>query len=1078
LAVLGPTTVREHGVVAPLRPREHHVLAALALTHPRACSSDALIEALWDTVPNTATKALQSHVARIRRALGDDAIVTEASSYRLGPGWVLDTERFDADLSHARRGALAGDDAVARVFLQKALSVVHGQAFADLSESALVVAERARRHQLVAAAEDELALALLSSNETSAAIVHASALVENDPYSERRWMALALGLFRDEQRRESLVALRRGRDALRETGLDAGPALINLESMILADDPRLNGDPATLIGRNTYGPTPAATTADIFVGRDDLFESVFQMLFQSLDDRTARTLEIVAAAGMGKSAFAHRVSLRAAIDGWHVFTTACRRTPSRLLEPVGALAKQALDHEPNPTDVFDAELLADLAALWTNAPQMTARGDLGEAVVDTIVHHAGRFATLLIVDDAQYLTSTAAQLLRQMVRARVPLVVLALTNTPSKVAAPGATEPVVSRLDVGGLDLSATRRLLEMLSGDVASADFAAAVHVATGGNPDVIRRLVLAERARDSMDGRLIPLSMDRIGIAALETMSIAAQRMAPLLAVAGGPLSPSAIVAALDDLDESVASRAVAEAVRGGIFRIDIDQRVELSGGGLRDALMASIDTTTLIDLHERVGRALSAAGAGPLAVAPHFLAAAINNRARAIEVCAEAGALSRHASMFIEAGEFYEQAAQQSLALYGSTDQRTFALLLEQSECLRRAGHPSSTTVVWHVAHEAERVGDSETLALAAAALCRLGPLTDAGSLDPVLAALVERAIAGCQSENIRARLAGQATLLYSMSGQADVCREYFDIALSNARASNDPDALLDALGNAYTSLAHPDDWPLRAELASEMLALAEGLHRDDALFEALHMLFSTQVQNNDPLLRTTFARQVALAKTLRAAGLRWMVGYQSACLAVLDGRLDEAVAISSEHLETSPVARSRSIATYWMNMFVVRLAQGRGQELAADIDAVIDAQAGLPAWRTVAAWLAALRGDVDRVRAECDVLDNGLNLPRDMSWSGALMILGRAVAAIGDEDRCRVITDLIAPYSGLTTWIGSYTVGPFDLALAEMALTLGDRAAARRYLDGAQRSIHRLGAKVFQRELDELAARLGD
>ena len=166
----------------------------------------------------------------------------------------------------------------------------------------------------------------------------------------------------------------------------------------------------------------------------------------------------------------------------------------------------------------------------------------------------------------------------------------------------------------------------------------------------------------------------------------------------------------------------------------------------------------------------------------------------------------------------------------------------------------------------------------------------------------------------------------------------------------------------------------------------------------------------------------------------------------------------------------------MTTYWMNVLVVRLAQGRGQELAAEIEAIIEQQPGLPGWRAVAAWLAALRGEHDRVRSECDLLRGGAALPRDMAWSGAAMLLGRAVAATGDLQRSRVLATTLAPYTGMMTWIGSCTVGPFDQALAELAVASGDDAAALQFAGNAQRLLHRLQASVYQPDLDEVLSGL--
>jgi hypothetical protein len=203
---------------------------------------------------------------------------------------------------------------------------------------------------------------------------------------------------------------------------------------------------------------------------------------------------------------------------------------------------------------------------------------------------------------------------------------------------------------------------------------------------------------------------------------------------------------------------------------------------------------------------------------------------------------------------------------------------------------------------------------------------------------------------------------------------------------------------------------------------------------------------------------------------------MFNYQAAALAHLDGKLDDALRIGAETFTGDLVAPSRLQSVHWMNLLVVRLAQGRGQELAEDIDSVITAQPGLPGWRAVAAWLAALRDDRQRVLHECDVLDCGHALPRDMAWSGAAMLLGRAVATTGDATRTAALRALLEPYTNMMTWIGSCSVGPFDIALAELSLAQGDLLGAAEYLARTKRIVDRLGAVVYQPDLDQIAAAL--
>lgn len=1071
LAVLGPTEVSVDGRTVGLRPRELAVLAVLGRYHPDVVTRPVFEATLWPAgAPGSARQALQNHVSRVRRRLGDDAVATVGNGYRLGAGWVLDTERFAADVAGAVQARLDGDPARAALFLRQALARPRGEAFAGLPDTADVRAARARWHEARLAAEEDLVLALLAAGDTAAAAAQAATQAAAEPFREARWLLLALAEYRAGRRRDSLLTLQRARATLAEiAGLDPGPALAALEALVLDDDPVLTGaTPESLIGRRPAPRLDGDARARVFVGRSRELAAVAGVLAEAARTRTPRAVELVGAPGIGTSSLAERLAARATVDGWHVATARCHPGGTRLFEPLGELVRQLVAYAPDPADAIEAARLDDLAVLWRARPPGSAHGDLGEAVVETIVAHAERAPTLLIVDDAEHLSDTPRRLLARLHDHDVALVIV--TVRADGTAAPADERPGRVTLRLAGLSVDDTRQLAEAVAGRPVSPDLAARLHALTAGHPLLVRHAAtgLPRLADHAAVGPILR--------AAVERLSPAARALVATLAVAGAPTSPD-VLAGASDLDGDTARAALDEAAAAGLVRTAAGPLVDLATGSLRQALLDGLDEAARFDLHERLGTAIVDRGGDALDAAPHLLAAAARDPRRAIEAAADAAVLAGRASLHVEAAALLGQAAGLADEHVGRADPTTLRLRLARAEQLRRAGGRDYLGDVWDVLHTAESAGDHDTAALAATALCRLGPLIEAGTLDDEVAEAVERALERCRTPTIRAQAAAQATLFYSMTGRVDRCRAHFDEALEHARRAGDPTTLLEALGAVYISLTHPDDWPLRADLAGEMLGLAERCGDDDQRFEALHLIFSTQVQFADPLLRTTFAAQRALAETLRSAGRRWMVGYQAACLAHLDGRLDDALAIGAAALETAPVARSRALTAYWMNLLVVRLAQGRGQELAAEVDAIVNAQPGLPGWRAVAAWLAALRGDHDRVGAECDRLADGAALPRDTSWSGAAMLLGRAVARSGDASRVAALRALLAPHTSLVTWIGSCTVGPFDLALAELALAAGDRAGAGVHLERARRAVERLRAPVFEPDLDRVAAALG-
>ena len=94
--VLGPVQVHDHGVaidVGGSKPRL--VLVQLLLNPNRVVSTDTLVDALWgEDPPPTARRSLQSHVAKLRAALGGDNGPLKSQA----PGYVLAVDEAQIDL--------------------------------------------------------------------------------------------------------------------------------------------------------------------------------------------------------------------------------------------------------------------------------------------------------------------------------------------------------------------------------------------------------------------------------------------------------------------------------------------------------------------------------------------------------------------------------------------------------------------------------------------------------------------------------------------------------------------------------------------------------------------------------------------------------------------------------------------------------------------------------------------------------------------------------------------------------------------------------------------------------------------
>jgi YVTN family beta-propeller protein len=245
--ILGPFEVVEQQRLVVLGgPKQRALLAILLLRRGEAVSSDRLIDQLWgESPPASAAKTLQGYVSHLRKALGNEVLLTRGGGYLLAvaPGQV-DAERFEAMVADARRALADGDAAGARELFGSALALWRGEALADLAYEPFAQGEIARLEQArLAALEDRIDADLMLGRHRGV-VGELEALVGLHPHRERLLGQLMLALYRSERHADALDAYRRGRQALAdELGLEPGVELRALEQRILTHDPAL--DPPT-----------------------------------------------------------------------------------------------------------------------------------------------------------------------------------------------------------------------------------------------------------------------------------------------------------------------------------------------------------------------------------------------------------------------------------------------------------------------------------------------------------------------------------------------------------------------------------------------------------------------------------------------------------------------------------------------------------------------------------------------------------------------------------------------------------------------------------------------------------------
>ena len=222
-------------------------------------ASDRLIEDLWaGRPPATAAKVLQTYVSQLRKALGNDVIVTRPGGYelRVEPGG-LDLHRFERLVTEAR----GAEPPAAAQSLREALALWRGPPLAEFAYESWAQGEIGRLEELHLAALQDRIDADLALGRAAELVGELERLVAEHPLAERLRGQLMLALYRSGRQAEALDAYRAARATLVEQlGIEPGSALRSLERAILDQDPEL--DVASVAPDGRAG-TEAASAIDL-----------------------------------------------------------------------------------------------------------------------------------------------------------------------------------------------------------------------------------------------------------------------------------------------------------------------------------------------------------------------------------------------------------------------------------------------------------------------------------------------------------------------------------------------------------------------------------------------------------------------------------------------------------------------------------------------------------------------------------------------------------------------------------------------------------------------------------------------
>ncbi len=635
VSLLGPVSAESGGTEFRLGGlKQRAVFALLALNAGRVVSLDRLVDELWPLEPpSRATLSLQSYVSRLRRVLAD----ADPDAPRLltrPPGWSLDLDpglvdvtRFEDLLARARQAC--GADAAG--LLRAALALWRGEPLADLQSVPFARAEAARLTELRLAAEESLLEAALEAGDAEAAVVEGGRFVAANPFRERGWQAVALGLYRTGRQSEALAALARLRRLLAdELGLDPSPETEALEAGILRHDraltPALPKEPVIRVAPADPARREPDDADEPLLGRDEALAAVARAVAAAQSGQGA-LLAVEASAGSGKTTLLRAVTEQVTATGGHAvhgsgvgtgampalwpWVTIIRQVAALLPAETGPSADGAASHA---LSVMQA---GDPAATELSGGSSPSRTGLYRGVVDLLLAARRRGPLAVLLDDLQWVDADSLTVLGlavdQLVEHGVLFAVAVRTGEPGADDVAAVLRRVrreaLVRVPVPGLGVDDVAEMVRRLSGRPADPGVASVIHQRTQGNPffvgELVRLLASEHRLTPPAVQGALPAQVEDVLRRRLDRLPHQTVALLTVTALAGGPVDVDTL-AAVTGLDADAVLDACESALLAELL-VEDEAGFALRHDLVRQTLEHGVSRARRVRLHARLADAL---------------------------------------------------------------------------------------------------------------------------------------------------------------------------------------------------------------------------------------------------------------------------------------------------------------------------------------------------------------------------------------------------------------------------------------------------------------------------------------
>jgi DNA-binding SARP family transcriptional activator len=956
--ILGPLEViGSRGAVQLRGVKPRVLLTVLLLNANKAVSAERLALALWgDEAPNGAVKTVQVHVSRLRKALGDEEILTTTPlGYRLGVGkGELDSDRFEILVADGRRALAVGQVERAAATLREALSLWRGPPLADMAYEPFAQSEIARLEEQRLTALEARVEADLAAGRHDELVGELQRLVSASPARERLAGQLMLALYRCGRQSEALEVYSRTRAFLSgELGLEPGPALKALQRDILEQAVALDCQlPAAASAQASGEDEPernfpaalvlAAGAKDMFVGRASDLKTL-DGVYAEVARGTRRLMLVCGEPGIGKTRLAAQFARHAYEQGAIVLYGRCDEEALLAQQPF----VEALRHylRAYPARELAGRLPAVAGELRRIVPEIVgripdlqeplagdpegARSRLFEAVGALLCEAAQDTPMVLVLDDLHWADKATLLLLKYIVRypREARLMVLGMyRDTEVDVEHPLCAaltdlgrEHYLERRALAPLDAAAVSALVDVHAGEKAPSELGHIVYEGTEGNAffvvEVLRHLaesgtiggVSTQTARGIGTGRLaVPESVKDVIGQRIARLGRDTNRLLATASVFGSEFELEVLqrlgIQGEDELVEGLES-----AVRARVIEelAGPPGRYTFSHALIRDTVYEALTATRRALLHRRGAAALEEAHAADLEpylaeLAHHFAQAGLSGDIdKAIDYGRRAGEHALVQSAYEQAAAHFRRTVELIDAASSARrlEQRC-DLIIAQGEAERQAGDPVYRQTLLDAADFAQELHDPERLARAALANNR-GIFSSGQGIDRERVRVLQAALDAYDPAESPTRAAMLAMLALELTTDPDPRRRdsLHDEAVAMARHVGDPRTLAQVLTQRCAAQWNPTLNPAeRRALLREAGELADRL-KDPLLTGHLAYLGAQAAMNVGDLEESDrlLAQLTAIAEHLAQPFMRWYDRNSRAKRCAISGPPEEA-----EHL----------------------------------------------------------------------------------------------------------------------------------------------------------------------------------